>query len=522
MTMHILFIKFLSFLLFLSFISCEPKTGPAKLMLEEPMEEEVTSSVLIKNLDSLDVYTRSQACIQLGSRKEKKAIPKLRILLGDKEPGVRAGAAIALGDLGDTSVTNRITELLEKDKENPKDIYLDALSRMKDPKAGSKIYGFLDSEDSTLRLQAVEALVQIGASDQGPSIVKLASANKDREKDKTYAMAIGKLKAKSGETYLLSLTKIKDDSPTLAASFLALGRIKSKLAIEVLVNALKENYSKGKENASMALIEIGDTKAVSLSFPLLDIDEAETRMYVTDVLSEIPAPFAGERAIQYLNSDKKFAWGSAARIIGRQRYKSGREKLEQMLLLDSTPDRDMFAEALGWLGDKKSIPVLRQVLNSKSKSGRYGSAWSLGILGAKEALPDLQNALKDSDPKLVTFALEAIGSIADESSLPALKELLQDRPKMAPQILSAVGLIKTDAARLVLEDAAKTSDANVFRPAFEEIAKRKSMDSLPFLFEMLNVDETEKRKITYYALTAVTGEHFRTKNDWITWRAKRK
>lgn len=522
MTIRILLIKFISLMLFFSILSCEPKTGPAKPMLEETLEEEIPSSSLIKNLDSQDVYTRSQACIQLGSRQEKKAIPKLRILLGDKEPGVRAGAAIALGDMGDKSVTNRITDLLENDKENPKEIYLDALTRMKDPKAGSKIFGFLNSDDSTLRLQTVDALVQIGAKDQGASILKLATANKDREKDKTYAMAIGKLGVRLGESYLINLTKIKDDSPTLAASYLALGRIKSKLSIEILVNALKENYSKGKENAATALVEIGDPKAVALSFPLLEIDESETRMYVTDVLSEIRAPFAGELALRYLNSDKKYAWGSAARIIGRQRYKSGREKIEQMLVLDSTPDRDMFAEALGWLGDKESIPVLRQVLNSNAKTGRYGSAWSLGILGAREALPDLQKALNDNDAKLVTFALEAIGSIADESSLPSLQKLLQNRPKLAPQILSAIGLIKTEAARLILEEAARSSDANVFRPAFEEIAKRKSSDSLPFLFEMLDEGETEKRKITYYALTAVTGEHFRTKNDWLTWRTNRK
>jgi len=491
-------------------------------MLEEQLEEEIPSSTLIKNLDSLDVFTRSQAAIQLGSRKEKSAIPKLRILLTDKEPGVRAGAAIALGDLMDRSSTILITRLLETDTENPKDVYLDALSRMKDPSAGNKIYKLLDSEDPTLRLQTVEALVQINAKDEGSAIVKLAEKNKNREKDKTYAMVLGKLGTKAAEPYLIRLTGDLDDSPTLAAAYLALGRIKSKAAVDLLVRALKANYSKGKENASFALIDIQDPRAVTLSFPLLEIDEAETRMYVTDVLSEIPSKEAGQRALRYFETDKKYTWGSAAKIIGRQKYKPGREKIEQMLLVESTPDRDMFAEALGWLGEKQSIPILRKVLTSGSKTGRYGSAWSLGILGAKEALPDLQNVLNDSDPKLVSFALEAIGSIADVSSLPALESLLEEKPRLAPQILSSIGLITDDSARLVIEKAAKSSDPNVFRPAFEEIAKRKSKNSLPFLFEILEKDETEKRKITFYALTAITGEHYRTKNDWHNWRSKSK
>lgn len=501
-------------------ISCEPTTGPQKPMLEEVSEAEIPTQDLVKQLDSEDVFIRSQATIQLGSRKEKKAIPKLRTLLNDKEPGVRAGAAIALGDLEDKESTTSITRLLSEDKENPKDVYLDALARMKDPRAGSKIVPLLDASDSTLRLQAVDTLVQIRAKDQGEAIVSLARKNRDREKDKTYAMVIGKLGVKSGESYLLQLAKIEDESPTLAASYLALGRIKSQRGVDLLVTALKAKYSKGKENASLALIEISDPKTIGLTFPLLDVDEPETRMYVTDVLSQIPSQEAGKIALTLLQGDRKYTWGSAAKIIGRQRYAAGREKIEQLLLLESTPERDQFAESLGWLGDKRSISILRKVLVSQSKEGRYGSAWSLGILGAKEALPDLENALKDSDPKLVSYALEAIGSIADPSSLKTLKGLLQDRPKLAPQILSAVALIPGEDARLVLEGSARENDANVYRPALEEIAKRKSKDSIPLLFEFVNGEEGEKRKLSYYALTAITGEHFRTRKDWNEWRAK--
>jgi HEAT repeat protein len=522
MILRLPFIIFFAILIHFTLLHCEPKTGPAKPMLEDQTEEDITTADLIKNLDSKDVFARSQATIQLGSRREKAAIPKLRLLLNDKEPGVRAGAAIALGDLMDKPSTIAITKLFETDKENPKDVYLDAISRMKDPSAGAKIYKLLDSDDSTLRLQTVEALVQIGAKDQGANIVALAGKNKDREKDKTYAMAIGKLGISAGEKYLLKLTDVQDDSPTLAACYLALGRIKSKSAVPLLVKALKHPYSKGKENASFALIDIRDPKAVSLAFPLLEIDEAETRMYVTDVLSEIPSLEAGERALKYLDSDKKYTWGSAAKIVGRQKYKPGREKIEQMLQIETTPDRDLFAEALGWLGDPKSIPVLRKILVSKSKEGRYGSAWALGILGAKEALPDLQNALNDSDPKLVSYALEAIGAIADMSSLPVLAKLLSDRPKLAPQILSAVGLISGEEARLLIESSAKSDDANVYRPALEEIAKRRSKESIPLLLEFVNSENAEKRKVSYYALAAITGEHYRTKKDWNEWRLKNK
>lgn len=511
--------KFFPFFFALSLIlNCDP--GSAKddtTAVEEVVSEEQTTKELLENLNSSDPFTRSQAAIQLGSREERSAIPKLKKLLSDKEPGVRAGAAIALGDIKDKSSTQTIANLLWSDTENPKDVYLDALTRMKDPSIGSRLYSLLDDTNPTLRLQTVDALVQISAHSVGPQILSLALKNKDREKDKTYAMALGKLKVTSSESYLIRLTEIQDESPTLAAAYLALGRIKAKKANDVLVRALKLPYSKGKENASMALIEIGNPVVVSQVFPFLKSDDPETKLYTTDVLCSIPSKEAAELAFSLLNEKDTKAWGSAAKILGRQKFKPARNRIEELLEKTSTPERDSFAEALGWIGDKASVPILRKVLLSGATEGPYGSAWALGILGAKEAVPDLIQALDKGDAKLMVYALEALGSIADPSSLPKLKELLSERPKMAPQILSTVALIATDEARILIEEATKSKDADVYRPAMEEIAKRKDRKSIPLLLTFVNGEDSEKRKLSYYALTAITGQKFRTAKEWNHW-----
>ncbi|PJZ46078.1 HEAT repeat domain-containing protein [Leptospira brenneri] len=506
------------FFTFILILNCDP--GPVKedtSSFEEIVSDEPSTKELLDKLDSSDSFTRSQAAIQLGSRDEKSAVPKLKKLLSDKEPGVRAGAAIALGDLKDKSSSSAIVNLMWSDLENPKDVYLDALTRMKDPSVGKRIFPLLDDDNSTLRLQVVDALVQIGANFIGPEILSLALKNKDREKDKTYAMALGKLKVSSAESYLLGLTKIQDESPSLAAAYLALGRIKAKKANEVLVNALNLPYSKGKENASMALIEIGNPVVIPKVFESLRSKDSETRLYATDVLCSIPSKEAAKLAFSLLNGKDTTNFGSAAKIVGRQRYKEGRLRIEELLEKSSTPERDSFAEALGWIGDKASIPILRKILLSGEPEGPYGSAWSLGILGAKEAVPDLIKALDKGDAKLMVYALEALGSIADPSSLPKLKELLSDRPKMAPQILSTIALIPTEEARLVIEEATKSNDAEVYRPAMEEIAKRKDKKSIPLLLTFANGKDAEKRKLSYYALTAVTGQKFRTAREWNDW-----
>ncbi|MCW7481347.1 HEAT repeat domain-containing protein [Leptospira kanakyensis] len=511
-------ISFFFFLALFLILNCDPV--PVKQdtnSVGEIVSEEPTTKELLENLDSTDTFTRSQAAIQLGSREERSAIPKLKKLLSDKEPGVRAGAAIALGDLKDKSSSKAIADLMWSDTDNPKDVYLDALTRLKDPSVGNRIYPLLDDENPTLRLQTVDALVQIGVGTVGSQILNLASKNKDREKDKTYAMALGKLKVSFSESYLLGLTKTQDESPTLAAAYLALGRIKAKNANDVLVKALGLPYSKGKENASMALIEIGNPSVVPQVFQFLSSEDAETKLYTTDVLCSIPSKEAAKLAFGLLNGKETKSWGSAAKIVGRQRYKEGRLRIEELLEKPSTPERDSFAEALGWIGDKTSVPILRKVLLSGDSEGPYGSAWALGILGAKEAVPDLIKALDKGDAKLMVYVLEALGSIADPTSLPKLKELLSDRPKMSPQILSTVALIPTEEARLVLEGATKSKDADVYRPAMEEIAKRKDKKSIPLLLTYTNGDDSEKRKLSYYALTAITGQKFRTAKEWNEW-----
>ncbi|GBF48672.1 HEAT repeat protein [Leptospira ryugenii] len=482
--------------------------------MEETVESEIPNEVLLEDLKSPDIWKRSQAVVALGSRKEKKAIPAFLQFLKSPEPGIRAGSAIALGEMQVKEALPGILKLLESDSENPKDVYLDAIARMARPEAGPKVLPLLNSDDHTLRLQTVDTLVRIQAFRQGPQILELAKQNKDREKDKTYAMALGKLKVTSAESYLIKVASIKDSSPTLAAAYLALGRVRSKKAVPHLVQAIGEEYSKGKENASLALIEIGDTQAISTLFPYLKAKEEETRYYATEVLAFIPSQESGKRALEILFSQDRVAWGSAAKIIGRQKYKEGRETIERLLVDPATPDRDLFAESLGWLGDLKSLPVLIQVLNSKGSEGRYGACWSLGILGDRSALPHLEKAVRDSDAKLVVLAIEAIASIADPSSLQTLKQMLQDRPKLAPQLLLAIGRIPGEEAKAILKDAISSQDEEVYRPAFEEVAKRKDTDFIPSLMVFVNGNQAEKRKLSYYALTAITGKHYRTAKEW--------
>jgi len=187
-----------------------------------------TKEEIKRDLKSTNFYERSQALVEIGKLKEKEFIPEIKQLLKkDPNPAVRGSAALCLAELEDKSSTLDIIDLF-KDKDISTDVVLDALTRMKDPQAIPSIIPVLDSSDHTHRLLAVEALTQIGSTNGTDKIITMASANKDIEKAKTYAMVIGKLKLVKGENILLQLADTTEASPTLAATYLALGRIKSK------------------------------------------------------------------------------------------------------------------------------------------------------------------------------------------------------------------------------------------------------------------------------------------------------
>ncbi len=74
------------------------------------------------------------------------------------------------------------------------EILLEALARMGDPSCANTILPFLQSQDHTLRLIAVDTLVRIGADSAGKAILNLARKNQDPKIAKTYAMALGNLR----------------------------------------------------------------------------------------------------------------------------------------------------------------------------------------------------------------------------------------------------------------------------------------------------------------------------------------
>lgn len=509
------------FLLFYIFMNCGGPPKPSRDKNKEAIGKEKTVDDLVKDLSSEQPTTKAQAMVALSERGHRGSIDTFRKLLKeDKNPAVRGSAAIALGNLQDKESTQDIVALLDDEKVVP-DIVLDALTRMKDPTAAEAIVPLLDSPNHAVRLLTVEALDAMDAKGVGEKVLKQALRNSDDNKTKTYAMALGKLEVKSSEDYLLEMASKLKPSPSLAAVYLALGRIQSSKAVPVLAKAIGEKYDKGRENATIALVDINDKSALPLMFPYLEKDNKSIQMAAANVIVRIPSPDSGPKALKSLKSGNKNSLGVSAYIMGRLKYEQGRKAIEKALVSKDSVEREELAKSLGWIGNKESVPILIKVLEEKTGEGRYGAAWSLGIIADERAIDPLIKASRDKDPKLATISIESLGQFKNERVLKALDKTLESNQDTAPYVIASVASVPGDKSRELLEKYALNKNELIHRVAIQELGKRKDKKSIPTLIEALEQD-IPSRKMVYQALSNITGQTFYTKSEWLDWYSNNK
>lgn len=510
------------FLLFALFSYCKGPDKPDILptIQEEPMK---TKEELTRALNSANWQDRSLALVEIAKVKDTNFLPDIRSLLkNDPNPAVRGSAALALADLEDKHSTKDIVNLF-KDNEITPDIVLDALTRMKDNTAANAIIPYLDSDNHTYRLLAVEALSTIGIQTGSEKIISMATKNKDFEKAKTYAMVIGKLKLAKGESILLQIAESSEPSPTLAAAYLGLGRIKSKKAIPILTKAIGSDFEKGRENSSLALKEIGDTSANPLLIEYLKNKNREIQFSAADVMASLFDTKTADRILQVLESSDKSVFAPSAFVLGKYKYEPARKKIESITKEKSNPDREILAQSLGWLQNKESIPLLKEILQEKEGEGRYGAAWSLGVLNAEDAIDLLQEAANGKDNKLTRIAIESLGQIRSPKSLEFLSKKVESNKELSSALLTSIASIPGEESAKILDRYALSDETNIQKVALQAILQRKDKSNIPTLIKILESNKNaETISGAQLALKAISGETFSSKNEWINWFNKNK
>lgn len=473
-------------------------------------------------LQSTEPAVRGNAVLEILRGEYREATPKLLTLL-EKDPAanVRQTAALALGSMQERRAGPIIVRMLRNDRAIDRGFLVEALVRLGDRSNAAALTPLLNDSDEQLRLKAVDALVQLDARDQGGAILALAQANRDPSRETQFATALGRLRVRAAEGYLLNLARRSEAGPTLASAYLSLGEIGSRQATPLLVQAIQSDFDKGRENAIAALIETQDPAANDGLFPLLKNERSEVRFGAARVIADIRDARAGPRALALLKEVGALSTGPAAYILGRQKYAPARETVQALLAEKRSPSREELARTLGWIGDRRSIPLLINTLQESDGEGRYGAAWSLGVLEAREASAALRRTAQSDDRKLAILSIEALAAVRDPESLEDLRSLIRSRRDLAFQAVDAVGLIPGERARQILIEVLQSRDDELKIAAARALGRRKETQAIAPLIELLDEDAAELRDAAMAALREISGERFRNEAQWRHWAATR-
>ncbi|MEQ8353244.1 MAG: HEAT repeat domain-containing protein [Leptospiraceae bacterium] len=513
---------FLIFFMLGWLFNCGPEKPDQMPESETPYTEAKSLEEVQKALQS-DVWSdRSTAILAAIDGNYREVIPTLYQLFDkDEHPAVRQTAALALADFGETRAAPLIAaRLRDPNGENPT-FLLDALTRLGVVSTAPTVVQFLQHDNHSVRLQAVRALEVMKARSAGPLILSQVQAlqSPDPDVQRAYIMALGKIGYAPAGAYLLGLAKKLEAGPNLAAAYLALGRVDYHPATPELIAALDREFVKGRENALQASLEIKDSRAPSLSFPLISNERRDTRYAAAEIIATIPDPSLNPRLMQLLNGETPIAVGPAAYALGRRKVAQARAPIETALKNTELPDRETIARSLGWLGNKESVPVLLEVLKEDEGEGRYGAAWALGILEAKEALPDLMQAARSSDERLAMISVEAIGMMRDPSTLSFLTTVAQRDSASRFMAIDAIGQIPGTDALDRLKELADSNDEKQKQAAIRALRYRDEPEVVDILIETLRQTDTTSTSASmiYTLLKEKTGQEYYTRNQWLYW-----
>jgi len=526
--------KFPNSKLLLAFLVITQQTvfcGPPRPdTLPTPAEDKVPSVEDVRaRLKSPDAAERGMAAAEVlrYSYRELTA-DLLKILQSDSSDNARTAAAIALAALGEQKAGAEIAAMLRA-RRGQTDLLIEALGDLRNPAHGAVAVPLLKYSDSMVRLKAAEALGKMQAKNQGAAILAQASGISAPEILEAHIVALGNIGYSAAENFLIKTAEQNPQSTLATAALHALGKLKSRKAIPLLLNALKGSDAKLQENAAQALRLIPDSKSAAGLFAIFEThvrpsvkdgsaeSTAEIALLAIDILADYPAQLTENKAIALLKHEEKAYHAGAAFLLGKQKNRSVRERIEAILRDKSTPNREMVARALGYLNLPESISVLREVAREPEGSARYGAIWSLGIMVAREALPEIRSAVKSSDRQLVAYGLEALAAMPAEEDLSSLEPILLNDEANQLLAASVIARISGERARRVLENAAKSSKPSQRAAGFEGLRLRADKSAIPFLIQQLEKGDAETRKLSVAVLRSITGENLSTVAEWLNW-----
>jgi HEAT repeat protein len=235
-----------------------------------------------------------QACATIG----KFALPHLiSALQSDDDAEVRVSSALALGAIGDYSVTEPLIHALKDAHAKVREAAATSLGRAKRRKAAEPLFEALEDLDPGVVSAAGSALIEIGEASLEPLVAALRDHDGDR-RARAVAMlfAVGDIPELQGSLQRILISALSDsDKWSRIRTASALGDISKEWAVKPLIEALY--YYGVRESAREALVKIGNPGITPLIGAL-----RHRHIVVRRAAAEILGEIGGARSLKPLEA----------------------------------------------------------------------------------------------------------------------------------------------------------------------------------------------------------------------------
>lgn len=503
-------------IIIMTFFYCGPPK-PTEIPKNEVLETRSLQEVQ-KALESEQTNQRALAVSDTLANNYKSLIPKLLSLLeSDPEERVRATSAVVLANFNEKKALPLIVKELRKPIESA-DFFIQSFGLLSRGTNCDVLVPYLKSDLKLTRLKTIQALESAECKSVGAKILTQAKAITNKIPIlQNHITALGKLSYGPAAGFIQGQSKKLNDGPALAAAYLALGRVNAQSALPTLVSAVSKPFPKGSDNAASSLILLQNKLALNGMFEILEKRQKAAYGNAVKVIVEIPDEASGQRSLQMLNDKQTEIYSELGQILGPLKYKPATKSIARELKDTKNPGREYLARALGWINDPTQVKLLISILEEPAGEGRYGAAWSLGIMQATEAVPPLEKLTQSEDKKMQMLAIEALAMIASPTSLPALKAQLKEDNPMIPFASAALVEIDSPEAIEILKEGSLSSSIDVRRACINALGEKRDQKTIPHFIILLNEATAEDINLVYNALRKVTGESYRSRNEWLLW-----
>lgn len=462
----------------------------------------------------------------------RNSIPRLVKALGDKRTEVRNEAVLTLVEIGPAAVS-AVTAVLSDTDYHVRLSACNILGQFGSD-AASAVPGLLprleDKEDLVVRAAAT-ALGRIRSEPDRvlPALIALLG-NKSTPIRIVAVRAVAEFGPLSKGAIPQLLTLLSEESVMLRASAAtALGSIQDGRpeVIDALVGALSDTDGSVTVSAANALARIGSPAVPAL---VSKLSHEAFRGLIVEVLGEMggEAESAVPALVKLLNSDDKDLRREVYISLATMGPKAGAATSALMTILqnpDAAEGRAGAAYVLAHIGEKKAVPVLKEILKTKqTEQVSRAAAWAIVKLEPENAdnvgivMPHLIQATSSEISLVRKEAMSAFCTLGKSAgdALPCLLEHAESDADPSVKALSLQGLakIQATAAQSLPVAVASLSDPDVT----VRTAARYLLGSLgeaahsaaPMLRESLRRGDQLERIVSAWALVHVepTPENF--------------